>query len=106
FQAEDGIRDRNVTGVQTCALPISACILLLSVSRMGRRDTLRSRMQAGTTQLSTVRGAIVPSGGNYLTRFEFPLTTPRRLPHFGGDRKSVVSGKSGDWRRGSRGRRQ
>src|SRR5699024_11521800 len=26
FQAEDGIRDRNVTGVQTCALPIY-CIL-------------------------------------------------------------------------------
>src|SRR5699024_4764816 len=26
FQAEDGIRDRNVTGVQTCALPISAHI--------------------------------------------------------------------------------
>src|SRR5207248_8447034 len=26
FQAEDGIRDRTVTGVQTCALPIShAC---------------------------------------------------------------------------------
>src|SRR5437868_15434632 len=24
FQAEDSIRDRNVTGVQTCALPISA----------------------------------------------------------------------------------
>src|SRR5699024_12112763 len=23
FQAEDGIRGRNVTGVQTCALPIS-----------------------------------------------------------------------------------
>src|SRR5437868_14214825 len=41
FQAEDGIRDRNVTGVQTCALPIytlavssapwgSASILLIS----------------------------------------------------------------------------
>src|SRR5438552_12434185 len=25
FQAEDGIRDDLVTGVQTCALPISAC---------------------------------------------------------------------------------
>src|SRR2546429_6383523 len=25
FQAEDGIRDVAVTGVQTCALPISAC---------------------------------------------------------------------------------
>src|SRR5699024_12010653 len=32
FQAEDGIRDRNVTGVQPCALPISfffQCLLLL-----------------------------------------------------------------------------
>src|SRR5699024_11374903 len=27
FQAEDGIRDRNVTGVQTCALPILKYIL-------------------------------------------------------------------------------
>src|SRR5699024_12219303 len=27
FQAEDGIRDRNVTGVQTCALPISIIVL-------------------------------------------------------------------------------
>src|SRR5699024_12131349 len=27
FQAEDGIRDRNVTGVQTCALPISTGLL-------------------------------------------------------------------------------
>src|SRR5207253_5538430 len=25
FQAEDGIRDGHVTGVQTCALPICAC---------------------------------------------------------------------------------
>src|SRR5699024_11661668 len=29
FQAEDGIRDRNVTGVQTCALPILYCLYLL-----------------------------------------------------------------------------
>src|SRR5690606_40516545 len=28
FQAEDGIRDFHVTGVQTCALPISACVVL------------------------------------------------------------------------------
>src|SRR5699024_12225182 len=27
FQAEDGIRDRNVTGVQTCALPISRVLM-------------------------------------------------------------------------------
>src|SRR6266568_7975701 len=27
FQAEDGIRDGTVTGVQTCALPISAAVV-------------------------------------------------------------------------------
>src|SRR5438876_10735263 len=29
FPAEDGIRDGRVTGVQTCALPISRCLELL-----------------------------------------------------------------------------
>src|SRR5262249_59360244 len=33
FQAEDGIRDWSVTGVQTCALPISAVLV-----RIGLRD--------------------------------------------------------------------
>src|SRR5699024_12100038 len=28
FQAEDGIRDRNVTGVQTCALPICEAVVV------------------------------------------------------------------------------
>src|SRR5450830_1207349 len=32
FQAEDGIRDRNVTGVQTCALPIVALLETLDVA--------------------------------------------------------------------------
>src|SRR5437868_15381394 len=32
FQAEDGIRDRNVTGVQTCALPIWTFHMPISVS--------------------------------------------------------------------------
>src|SRR5256885_9363255 len=30
FQAEDGIRDYKVTGVQTCALPIYTAVLLAS----------------------------------------------------------------------------
>src|SRR5699024_11661748 len=36
FQAEDGIRDRNVTGVQTCALPIcliGGCIGVLEFAK-------------------------------------------------------------------------
>src|SRR5947207_3512932 len=32
FQAEDGIRDHCVTGVQTCALPISIAILMLLIN--------------------------------------------------------------------------
>src|SRR5699024_4105942 len=36
FQAEDGIRDRNVTGVQTCALPI----YVLAVFHGGPRHQL------------------------------------------------------------------
>src|SRR5207248_8937749 len=37
FQAEDGIRDRTVTGVQTCALPISLRGAALDVGAMDRR---------------------------------------------------------------------
>src|SRR5207237_2832585 len=37
FQAEDGIRDSSVTGVQTCALPIS---IQLSKSASQRLNTL------------------------------------------------------------------
>src|SRR4029434_11337450 len=31
FQAEDGIRDSSVTGVQTCALPICVCVVCVCV---------------------------------------------------------------------------
>src|SRR5205809_3328687 len=41
FQAEDGIRDVAVTGVQTCALPISAARRNLPVlERLARRHRL------------------------------------------------------------------
>src|SRR5699024_5415733 len=33
FQAEDGIRDRNVTGVQTCALPICDLAVMAESAR-------------------------------------------------------------------------
>src|SRR5256885_138354 len=40
FQAEDGIRDYKVTGVQTCALPISL------VAQLGQRGHAGQRLQA------------------------------------------------------------
>src|SRR5437763_7039293 len=39
FQAEDGIRDTSMTGVQTCALPISAATLGEVLARDARQVT-------------------------------------------------------------------
>src|SRR5688500_20020312 len=49
FQAEDGIRDYKVTGVQTCALPISTG----STCRPTRRSATRRRTSATTTCAAT-----------------------------------------------------
>src|SRR5919205_2854093 len=46
FQAEDGIRDHCVTGVQTCALPISP-VQQEAYVKAGSRDTVRSRSFTG-----------------------------------------------------------
>src|SRR5699024_9138712 len=43
FQAEDGIRDRNVTGVQTCALPI-----YIQMPYLDGRDTVKQWRQQET----------------------------------------------------------
>src|SRR5207248_3575349 len=45
FQAEDGIRDRTVTGVQTCALPIST----------GPRGAARKFCRSAPAAVSTAR---------------------------------------------------
>src|SRR5690606_39478984 len=47
FQAEDGIRDFHVTGVQTCALPISIALLAI---------------MAGTANAQTVQRCVGPDG--------------------------------------------
>src|SRR6266540_5707724 len=45
FQAEDGIRDRDVTGVQTCALPISFVTLKTGAeSSVDKLDELRNHV--------------------------------------------------------------
>src|SRR2546430_5482087 len=40
FQAEDGIRDLTVTGVQTCALPISRVARYSALAAFGRPGTV------------------------------------------------------------------
>src|SRR5258708_25673624 len=62
FQAEDGIRDDLVTGVQTCALPISD-IFPACNSRRDQKQQWRSRreLQAGKISvLLELAAAMVP----------------------------------------------
>src|SRR5439155_10528666 len=58
FQAEDGIRDGHVTGVQTCALPI--CSLSRRTSRPtvgGRNGPLLAASQRSSLARVVLRGA-------------------------------------------------
>src|SRR5207249_8186414 len=49
FQAEDGIRDRNVTGVQTCALPISLETMInTSKKKLGQSIVVHCREEDKT----------------------------------------------------------
>src|SRR5438309_3346961 len=53
FQAEDGIRDGTVTGVQTCALPIScdsAGVILARCGRAARELRPRNHTRSGDGQ--------------------------------------------------------
>src|SRR5688572_32575780 len=61
FQAEDGIRDLTVTGVQTCALPISPSPVLivfdqvhtpLICSPFWKRDRKSTRLNSSHSQIS------------------------------------------------------
>src|SRR5256886_3570554 len=79
FQAEDGIRDLTVTGVQTCALPISgAGIKTISVDTGDRDDSIALDP---TTIPSTVTEDLDGGGGN-------DSVSGANSP--GTDRKSVV----------------
>src|SRR5258708_22358752 len=81
FQAEDGIRDDLVTGVQTCALPIYGSMTRCSASRSVTPSASWSR-KGGPTRCEpfTRASASTPSG----IIFETPM---RATPV---DRKSVV----------------
>src|SRR5256884_2616040 len=55
FQAEDGIRDVAVTGVQTCALPISTCIVAADTFGADGKVVLLER---GTKLVGETRGQV------------------------------------------------
>src|SRR5699024_12648394 len=73
FQAEDGIRDRNVTGVQTCALPIWSRSLASASSRMdlAARSDGRSRQER--------KPCIVLEALTAVPRMRMPRSEERRV---------------------------
>src|SRR2546430_3504352 len=58
FQAEDGIRDLTVTGVQTCALPISTGRLI--VSGVGKSGLIARKIAATLTSTGTPASFLHP----------------------------------------------
>src|SRR2546421_3850193 len=59
FQAEDGIRDLIVTGVQTCALPISRAALVERCKRRLERVGFGRERRADARQHRLVRALLV-----------------------------------------------
>src|SRR2546429_6060580 len=86
FQAEDGIRDVAVTGVQTCALPI---LLTLVLRRASSPMALATRWSSGGSNMAA---RAMPSG-----KMVRPWTPWRAsAPMWQADRESVVEGKRVD----------
>src|SRR5690348_17388486 len=62
FQAEDGIRDGRVTGVQTCALPI--CSRISARRRASASTSVRPASRAFTKLLTSVSAWALVSPSN------------------------------------------
>src|SRR5207249_6234547 len=71
LQAEDGIRDRNVTGVQTCALPISLLEAMneRQVTIDGRSHALPNPFMVIATQNPVEHHGTYPLPESQLDRF-------------------------------------
>src|SRR3712207_7065084 len=61
FQAEDGIRDIGVTGVQTCALPIYAEVWVKS-ERANPGGSIKDRIGLAMIEDAERSGALKPGG--------------------------------------------
>src|SRR5207245_6236838 len=74
FQAEDGIRDATVTGVQTCALPISRS----AMPRRARMVGVTSTLPAGTRTVAP-RLKSTPQARHVLRTFHGLRSEERRV---------------------------
>src|SRR5205807_1451754 len=73
FQAEDGIRDYKVTGVQTCALPIFTCILFRGMDLSMRPLNRLYRYRGPLTWALHACLVALAYAGAYALRFDFAI---------------------------------
>src|SRR5207249_7413506 len=73
FQAEDGIRDRNVTGVQTCALPISDRRVVRLIQKWMRAGVLEDGKRIRTEEGTPQGGRASPLLANVYLHYVFDL---------------------------------
>src|SRR5215510_16154109 len=91
FQAEDGIRDGHVTGVQTCALPISDWVAAMPDATLAElREQLRKKARVAVSRSTICRGLQALG----LTRKKRPSAPPKPTP------KSAPRSKSANGRWG------
>src|SRR5690606_41080018 len=90
FQAEDGIRDFHVTGVQTCALPISQQLYAMPAAGGEPRQLTGFALDVGSYRLSPDGSRVAFSADTFADCAADLACTKKKL-----DRKSVVEGKSG-----------
>src|SRR5690606_39541500 len=85
FQAEDGIRDFHVTGVQTCALPILFTLLVLAFYLVGALELYRYRQATlGLERALASLDATPASLDTWLAQLDPGLREPVRMRVEGG----------------------
>src|SRR5690554_7689967 len=89
FQAEDGIRDAVVTGVQTCALPISRLASAAVVAQFGVDRALQVNISLADGGLHRLPCALFAQLGKLPMEVEGD-GGPGKPARYARDRKSVV----------------
>src|SRR5437867_10743790 len=79
FQAEDGIRDRTVTGVQTCALPIFTAIShLYALVEALRRVPLLDHLVSGEQRATALMAFVTMFPTTLILGAAFPIRSEER----------------------------
>src|SRR6266446_3578906 len=96
FQAEDGIRDYKVTGVQTCALPISSAgSALVTAGDLVFWGDQNRRLRAFDADNGTILWEAVVGGMVMTSTISYAVNGKQYVMVFTGEGQSVTAGPLG-----------